>query len=54
MLPFPAVAGDLAAALDAPDGLVITRAIARKYFGDENPLGQSLQLRMGRQRGPLT
>ena len=47
MLPYPAVAGDLAAALDSPDGLVITRSIARKYFGDENPLGQSLQLRMG-------
>jgi putative ABC transport system permease protein len=47
MLPYPAVAGDLAAALDSPDGLVITRSTARKYFGDENPLGQSLQLRMG-------
>ena len=47
MLPYPAVAGDLAAALDSPDSLVITRSIARKYFGDENPLGQSLQLRMG-------
>lgn len=47
ILPFPAIAGDLAAALDSPDGLVITRSTARKYFGDENPLGQALQLRMG-------
>ena len=44
MMPFSVVAGDLATALDAPDGLVITRAIARRYFGDENPLGQTLEL----------
>jgi putative ABC transport system permease protein len=44
MMPFHVVAGDLATALDAPDGLVITRAIARRYFGDENPLGQTLEL----------
>ncbi len=44
MMPFPTVAGDLATALDAPDGLVITRAIARRYFGDENPLGQTLEV----------
>jgi putative ABC transport system permease protein len=47
MLPFPTVAGDLATALDAPDGLVITRAIARRYFDDENPLGQTLELNRG-------
>jgi len=41
-MPLPAVAGDPATALDAPDGLVITRAIARKYFGQDAPLGQSL------------
>jgi putative ABC transport system permease protein len=44
MMPFPLVAGDLATALDAPDGLVITRAIARRYFGNENPLGQTLEV----------
>jgi len=43
MLPFPAIAGDLAAALDSPDGLVLTRTLARKYFGDEDPLGQTLE-----------
>ena len=46
MLPFPTIAGNLATALDAPDGLVITRTIARRYFGDEDPLGKSLQLRL--------
>jgi putative ABC transport system permease protein len=42
VMPLPAVAGDPATALDAPDGLVITRAIARKYFGQDAPIGQSL------------
>jgi len=46
MLPFPTLAGNPATALDAPDGLVITRTIARRYFGDEDPLGKSLQLRL--------
>jgi putative ABC transport system permease protein len=44
MMPFPTVAGNLATALDAPDGLVITRAIARRYFGAANPLGQTLEV----------
>jgi putative ABC transport system permease protein len=39
-----AVAGDLTTALDAPDGLVITRFIAKRYFGDENPLGKVLEI----------
>ena len=43
IMPFPALAGDLATALDAPDGLVITRTIAQKYFGDEGPIGQTLE-----------
>ncbi|HEY3889853.1 MAG TPA: ABC transporter permease [Caulobacteraceae bacterium] len=42
VMPLPVVAGDLASALDEPDGLVITRAIARKYFGRDAPIGQSL------------
>ncbi len=44
MFPFPTVEGDPATALDAPDGLVITRAIARRYFGSESPLGQSVEV----------
>jgi putative ABC transport system permease protein len=42
VMPLPVVAGDLAGALDAPDGLVITRAVARKYFGQDAPIGQPL------------
>ena len=44
MLPFPLFAGNLASALDSPDGVVITRTIARKYFGSEDPLGQPLEM----------
>ncbi len=42
IVPLPVLAGDLPSALDAPDGLVITRAIARKYFGRDAPLGEVL------------
>jgi putative ABC transport system permease protein len=42
VLPLRAVAGDPATALDQPDGLVITRAMARKYFHRDAPLGAGL------------
>lgn len=44
VLPVPAIAGDLSAALAAPDGVVITRSIARKYFGKDGPLGETLEI----------
>jgi len=44
IMPFPTLAGDLATALDSPDGLVITRGIMQKYFGDEDAIGQTLEL----------
>jgi putative ABC transport system permease protein len=42
MLKLPALHGDPAAALERPDGMVLTRAMARKYFGSDDPRGQSL------------
>jgi putative ABC transport system permease protein len=42
---FPVVAGNLATALRRPDGLVLDRHTARRYFGRDNPVGESLQLR---------
>ena len=42
ILRLPTVAGDPAATLKRPDGAVITRAIARKYFGQDAPIGQTL------------
>jgi putative ABC transport system permease protein len=41
---FPVLAGDPDAALASPDGLVITRSIARKYFGEDAPIGKTLTL----------
>jgi putative ABC transport system permease protein len=43
MIPFPTIRGDLTTALDAPDGLVITHGIARKYFGSDDVVGQTLE-----------
>jgi putative ABC transport system permease protein len=42
VLPYPVLAGDPAAALHAPDGLVLTRQMARKYFGQDAPIGKVL------------
>jgi putative ABC transport system permease protein len=39
----PFTAGDPKSALSDPFTIVITEDIARKYFGDENPLGKSLR-----------
>jgi len=44
IMPMPAIAGDLSTALDGPDGVVITRTIARKYFGRDAPVGETLQI----------
>jgi putative ABC transport system permease protein len=36
--------GDQARALSEPDSVVLAESIARKYFGNEDPLGQTLLL----------
>jgi putative ABC transport system permease protein len=41
---FEMIQGDAAAALSRPNSVVLTRASALKYFGDEDPLGQTLTL----------
>jgi len=38
------IAGNAATALEAPDSVVLTRHIARKYFGTDAPLGGVLEL----------
>ena len=40
----PFVEGDPQTALSAPFSLVITKSIARKYFGDENALGKTIKI----------
>lgn len=44
VLPLPAIAGDTAVALNRPDGIVITRRVARKYFGRDDPIGETLEI----------
>jgi putative ABC transport system permease protein len=39
---YPLLEGDPALALQDPHSIVITQAMAQKYFGDENPLGKTL------------
>ncbi len=42
MFTFPVIKGDLKTALATPDSLILTRKMARKYFGDEDPVGKAL------------
>jgi putative ABC transport system permease protein len=42
LMPFPTLGGDLAHALDAPDSIVLDRTMARKYFGRDVPIGETL------------
>lgn len=41
---FPLIKGDPAHVLDAPDKLVITESAAKKYFGEEDPVGQTVKV----------
>ena len=44
VFPLPVVAGDLTTALSQPDSVVLTRTLARKYFGRDDPIGQTLEI----------
>jgi len=39
---FPLVRGDAGTALEEPEAVVLTESTARKYFGDEDPLGRTI------------
>ncbi|WP_299287208.1 ABC transporter permease [uncultured Mucilaginibacter sp.] len=41
---FPLIKGNPKTALDQISNVVITTAIAKKYFGDQNPIGKTLQI----------
>jgi len=47
VFPLPALAGDLSTALQRADTVVITRRMARKYFGRDLPIGDTLQVQAG-------
>ncbi len=40
---FPIIKGDVNTALDQPNSVIISSAIATKYFGDEDPIGKTLR-----------
>jgi putative ABC transport system permease protein len=42
MFTFPFIQGDPDTALESRDAVVLTQSMARKYFGDANPIGESL------------
>jgi putative ABC transport system permease protein len=42
MIRFPLVAGDAASALSQPDSIVLSQSLARKYFGNADPMGKTL------------
>lgn len=44
LFPYPAVQGDPNATLADPDGIVITQTLARKYFGSQPAIGQTLNV----------
>ncbi len=44
LLDFPLVAGDPNTALKAPRSIVLSQTTAKKYFGNTDPIGQSLTL----------
>ena len=44
MFSFPLAVGDTKSALNSPHSIVITEKLADKYFGKENPIGQTITL----------
>jgi putative ABC transport system permease protein len=40
----PMLAGDPRTALSKPNNVVLTKTLARKYFGNENPIGKTIDL----------
>jgi putative ABC transport system permease protein len=42
VIPMPLTEGDPRTALTQPDSVVISQSVARKFFGDADPIGQTL------------
>src|SRR5690606_13155 len=51
---FPLLNGNDTTVLDAPRNVVLTPATAAKYFGDESPLGKTLQIDGGNEEYVVT
>jgi putative ABC transport system permease protein len=44
MFTLPLISGDRVSVLNSPQSIVLTEKMAKKYFGDENPMGKTLSL----------
>ena len=44
VFPLKTISGNLAGALSRPDGIVLTRKMARRYFGRDDALGEMLEI----------
>jgi putative ABC transport system permease protein len=44
VLPLPVIAGDVRTALEQPESVVLTRSMARKYFGEDTPVGKVIEV----------
>lgn len=51
---FPLLQGDAPTALTNPNNVVVTEDMARKYFGEADPMGQQLFLRIGEEEHAFT
>ena len=49
MFTVPFVTGDIKTALDAPNKMVVSEAMSRKYFGNADPTGKLMTIREGGQ-----
>lgn len=49
---FPLIEGDAKTALLQPNNMVISEQAAKKYFGDENPIGKTIRLKL-REEAPF-
>lgn len=47
MFSWEMIEGDPSTALTYPDGIVLTESMAQKYFGDEDPMGKTIEAEIG-------
>lgn len=51
---FPLLYGDAHNALNSPSSIVLSEEVAKKYFGNINPVGKTLELKVHKQLQPFT
>jgi putative ABC transport system permease protein len=43
---FPFIKGNAATAFNEPNSIVLTQTMAKKYFGNEDPIGKTLLIKI--------